>query len=86
MPPLLAQNRKQQKEIKVKHLEIKITADIPDGNEEVGHEAIVACKEPMAAVAETLQDLGLKVETQRKLVTRRGEKKSDPAAPPKLVA
>jgi hypothetical protein len=54
-----------------KHLEISITAVIPADNEELGHEAVVATKDTVAAVVTALVALGLHAEQSRRLVTRR---------------
>ena len=70
----------------MKTLEITLTAAIPDDNEEIGHEAIVACKVPVAAGAAVLEKLGLKVEHSRRLVNRQQRAKKEEAAAPKLVA
>jgi hypothetical protein len=64
----------------VKLLHIEITAPIPDDNHEVGHEAIVAMKEPVDAVMAKLRELGLDPKQSKNLVVKRPAAK--PAAAP----
>lgn len=55
-----------------KHLEISITAIVPDDQDELGHEAIVASKDGVNTVVDTLKNLGLTdVVYKRHLATRR---------------
>jgi len=57
-------------------LEITITTPIPADDEEIGHQAILACKEPVNAVVDTLQKLGLTATQSRRLAVRRGPKQT----------
>lgn len=59
-----------------KFLEITITAALPAGGdpEGIGHDAIVAVKESVGAVAQVLVGLNLKPEVSRRIADRRGPK------------
>lgn len=61
-------------------VEIHISAFIPAGNDELGHEAIVAVKAPVAAVVDVLNALKLPdVVRKIRLINNKGPKaKADP--------
>ena len=67
----------------MKIIHIEITATIPVGDDELGHEAIVAMKEPVDAVMAKLRDLGLDPKQSKNLVVKRPAKPSAPAVLPK---
>lgn len=58
----------------MKIIHIEITATIPDDNHELGHEAIVAAREPVEHVLGTLKAMGLDPKQSRKLVVKRDPK------------
>lgn len=63
-------------------IEITITAEVPDGSHDLGHEAIVAAKEPAAALVTKLTELGLaNIQQTRRMINRKAPKKVE-AAPP----
>ena len=51
-------------------IKIEITATIPDGQYDLGHEAIVATKAPAHGIAETLEAMGLTHVRQTRRVVR----------------
>jgi hypothetical protein len=56
----------------IRHIEILVTAAVPEGQDELAHEAIVATKEGTNALVEALHKLGLTDATQtRRIYTRR---------------
>jgi hypothetical protein len=66
-----------------KHIEILISAPIPDDNEESGHDAMVQSREPAHAIVELLHKLGLKGATQtRRIYTRKVKHPATAAATP----
>lgn len=58
----------------MKSLELSVSADIPDDNEEVIHEAIVACKQPVLDLVKLLESFGLKAHRRMRTISRRPEK------------
>jgi hypothetical protein len=61
-------------------IEVKISASIPDGDSELGHEAIVATKAPVQEVVDAMSKLGLVNITQkRRLHVRRPRDAKTPA-------
>lgn len=67
-----------------KYIEVTIKADIPDDNEELGHDAIVQTRDPVGAIVDLLAKIGL----QNVTPTRRigSTKKKTPAAAPVALA
>lgn len=65
-----------------KYVEILIRADVPDGNDELAHDAIVQSREPVTSIVMVLEELGLSVTTQ----TRRIGSTKPGAGRPKVVA
>jgi len=64
----------------MKQIRITVTATIPEGGDKhLGHKAVVATEESVAAVVAVLDGLGLKAEANRDLVTRRDEAPPKPA-------
>lgn len=62
------------------HVEIWITAEIPEDHEDAGHEAIVATKEGTHALVKQLEDMGMKnVKQTRRLIKRQKHKVRVPA-------
>lgn len=56
-------------------IEITITAEVPDGGHDLGHEAIVAAKEPAAALVTKLTELGLtNIQQTRRMIKRKAPK------------
>lgn len=56
----------------MKHaVEIKITADVPDGNSDIAHEAIVQSRDPVNALIALLDKLGLTGATATRHIVRR---------------
>lgn len=56
----------------MKLVEITVTAQLPDDNEELGHEAVVATKAVTHAVVAELEKLNLyHVRSHRRIVTKR---------------
>lgn len=55
-------------------IEITITAEVPDGAHDLGHEAIVAAKEPAAALVTKLTELGLANVQQTRRIKRKAAK------------
>ncbi len=54
------------------HIEITITADIPEDKDDAGHEAIVATKDGTHSIVEQLEKLGLtNVHQHRRLIKRK---------------
>lgn len=51
-------------------IKIEITATVPDGQNDLGHEAIVATKAPAHAIVETLEAMGLTHVRQTRRVVR----------------
>lgn len=68
----------------MKQIRITIIAAIPEGDKHLGHKAVVATEESVAAVVAVLEGLGMKAEANRDLVTRREE--APPKPPVKLQA
>jgi hypothetical protein len=57
-----------------RHVEITVTADVPDGKEDLGHEAIVASKALAHELVETLHKLGLTdAKQERRIYTRKAK-------------
>jgi hypothetical protein len=53
-------------------IEITITAEVPDNAHDLGHEAIVAAKEPAAALVTKLTELGLtNIKQTRRMIKRK---------------
>ncbi len=61
-------------------IEIHISASIPAGNEELGHEAVVAAKAPVNAVVDALTALGL-TDVKKEIHLRRNRTKADSGVP-----
>jgi hypothetical protein len=62
-----------------KHLEISITASIPDDKDELGHEAIIASRDGVNAVIDALNALGLiGVKRKSRLFVRHPKKATVP--------
>lgn len=56
----------------MKMIEVIITAYIPDGNDELGHDAIVATRGPAKTAVDILTKLGLQdVKQKRRLTVKR---------------
>lgn len=51
-----------------KYIEVTIKADIPDDNEELGHDAIVQTRDPVMAIVELLINIGLQNVDQRRRI------------------
>jgi len=60
-----------------KQIEIHIIGSIPDGNDELGHEAVVATKDLAIKMVETLKELGV---TDAKCVRRLVGRRDKPAS------
>jgi hypothetical protein len=69
-----------------KYILIEIRADIPDDNEELGHDAIVQTRDPVNVIVELLTTLGLQNVTPTRRIGSIRTPKSTPAAPPVAVA
>lgn len=68
-------------------IEITITAEIPDGAHDLGHEAIVAAKEPAAALVTKLTELGLSnIQQTRRMIKRKAAKVAAPVVADEIVA
>lgn len=56
-------------------IEITITAEVPDGSHDLGHEAIVATKESAQSIADKLTALGLaNIQQTRRMIRRKAPK------------
>lgn len=68
-------------------IEITITAQVPDGANDLGHEAIVAAKEPAAAIVTKLTELGLtNIQQTRRMIKRKAPKVTAPVVTDGVVA
>lgn len=68
-------------------VEITITAEVPDGAHDLGHEAIVAAKEPAAALVTKLTELGLSnIQQTRRMIKRKAAKVASPVVADEIVA
>jgi hypothetical protein len=68
----------------MKTIEVLITASIPDGDDELGHDAIVAVRTPAQAIVDALSELGLsdiRKKSTLKVKRPRGEGEPVEAAP-----
>jgi hypothetical protein len=63
-------------------IEVTITAEVPDGSHDLGHEAIVAAKEPAQALVTKLTELGLTNIKQTRRMIKRKAAKADTAPMP----
>jgi hypothetical protein len=68
-----------------KYIELTIRADIPDDNEELGHDAIVQTRDPVAAIVEHLAKIGLETATSTRRIGSTKAKKTPAAAPVALA-
>lgn len=67
-----------------KYIELTVRADIPDDNEELGHDAIVQTRDPVAAIVELQAKIGLETATSTRRIGST-KKKAPPAAPVALA-
>jgi hypothetical protein len=68
-----------------KYIELTVRADIPDDNEELGHDAIVQTRDPVAAIVELLAKIGLQNATPTRRIGSTKAKKTPAAAPVALA-
>jgi hypothetical protein len=69
-----------------KYIEITVRADIPDDNEELGHDAIVQTRDPVAAIVELLAKIGLETATSTRRIGSTKKKTTPAAAAPVALA
>jgi hypothetical protein len=70
-----------------KYIEVTIKADIPDGMDELGHDAIVQTRDPVMTIVELLNTLGLQnVTSTRRIGSVRTPKPGTLGAAPAAVA
>jgi hypothetical protein len=69
-----------------KYIEITVRADIPDDNEELGHDAIVQTRDPVAAIVELLATIGLQNATSTRRIGSTKKKATPAAAAPVALA
>lgn len=68
-----------------KYIELTVRADIPDDNEELGHDAIVQTRDPVAAIVVLLTAIGLQNVTPTRRIGSTKAKKTPAAAPVALA-
>lgn len=69
------------------HIEILVTATVPNDNTELGHDAMVASREPAQAIVDALAKLGLADARQRRrLSAKKGPRNGGAPVPVAAVA